>query len=119
MMGLFLGRGAVGALVDTISISLVFGYAFCCIALAVLRSRTQPAASHPVRVPVAVLATGTIGSVVMACAAVAAPLFQAQGIPVTYLIFPGWAAIGTIILFSSAAFDPKYRNAASKDGIEP
>jgi amino acid transporter len=119
MMGLLLGRGAVGALVDTISISLVFGYALCCIALAVLRSRTRSAASHPVRVPVAVLATGTIGSVVMACAAVAAPLFQAQGIPVTYLIFPGWAAIGTIILFCSARFDPRYRIAASKDGIEP
>jgi basic amino acid/polyamine antiporter, APA family len=98
VMGLMLGRGAVGMLVDTISISLVFCYAFCCIALAVLRYRTRRAAPCPVRVPVTVLAIGIIGSVVMACAAVAVPLIQAQGVPVTYLIFPGWAVIGTITL---------------------
>jgi amino acid transporter len=96
--GLMLGRGAVGMLVDTISISLVFCYAFCCIALAVLRYGSKHAVPVPVRVPVAVLAIGIIGSIVMACAALMVPLFQAQGVPMTYFIFPGWAVIGAVIL---------------------
>jgi len=91
--GLSLGRGAVGLLVDTITISLVFGYAICCIALPILRQRDG---SRPgvVTVSLAVMAVGVVGSVVMACAAVVMPPIQAGGFPSAYFIFPAWAFIG-------------------------
>jgi len=91
--GLSLGRGAVGLLVDTITISLVFGYAICCIALPMLRRRDGASAGE-VTVPPAVMMTGVVGSVVMACVAVVMPPIQAGGFPPVYLIFPAWALIG-------------------------
>jgi amino acid transporter len=95
LAGLALGRGAIGALVDTITISLVFGYAVCTVALVILRRR-QPDSPGVVPTPAGVLWIGVIGSVIMACTAVAIPLFTAGGLPTVYLIFPAWAAIGTI-----------------------
>jgi amino acid transporter len=77
--GLSLGRGAVGLLVDTITISLVFGYAICCIALPVLRRREQATPPGTVTVPGIVLAAGVIGSVIMACVAIAMPPILAGG----------------------------------------
>lgn len=97
LVGLTLGRGAVGILVDTITISLVFGYAICCIALLVLRRREQDLRADAVTAPPAVVAVGVIGSVVMACAAVAMPPILAGGFPPVYLIFPGWALIGAVM----------------------
>jgi amino acid transporter len=91
--GLSLGRGAVGLLVDTITISLVFGYAICCIALPLLRRR-DGAAAGAVTVPPIVMVVGVVGSVVMACVAVVMPPIQAGGFPPVYLIFPAWALIG-------------------------
>jgi amino acid transporter len=91
--GLSLGRGAVGLLVDTITISLVFGYAICCIALPMLRRRDGASAGE-VAVPPAVMMVGVVGSVVMACVAVVMPPIQAGGFPPVYLIFPAWALIG-------------------------
>lgn len=98
IVGLTLGRGAVGLLVDTITISLVFGYAVCCIALPVLRRRMPDPGPGTVTAPGAVVAAGVIGSVVMACVAIVQPLFQAGGFPPVYLIFPVWALIGTCTL---------------------
>jgi basic amino acid/polyamine antiporter, APA family len=98
LIGLTLGRGAVGILVDTITISLVFGYAICCIALTVLRRRDRDFRPGAVTVPGAVVAVGVIGSVVMACVAIVMPPFQAGGFPPVYLIFPGWGLIGAIML---------------------
>jgi len=94
--GLCLGRGAVGLLVDTITISLVFGYAICCIALPILRRR-DTAQAVAVTVPPAVLAVGVGGSVVMACVAVIMPPIQAGGFPPVYLIFPVWALMGAFL----------------------
>jgi amino acid transporter len=93
IVGLSLGRGAVGLLVDTITISLVFGYAICCIALPVLRRRDGSIAGE-VTVPPAVMMVGLVGSVVMAGVAVVMPPIQAGGFPPVYLIFPAWALIG-------------------------
>ena len=97
VVGLTLGRGAVGILVDTITISLVFGYAICCIALLVLRRRERASRPGVVMAPRAVVAVGVIGSVVMAGVAVVMPPFQAGGFPPVYLIFPGWGLIGAIM----------------------
>ncbi len=94
--GLTLGRGAVGLLVDTITISLVFGYAVCCIALPILRGRGGSRAGA-VTAPSAVVAVGVVGSVVMACVAVVMPPIQAGGIPPVYLVFPTWALIGACL----------------------
>ncbi len=96
--GLTLGRGAIGILVDTITISLVFGYAICCIALPVLRRRTPSPGPGTVTAPGAVVAAGVMGSVIMAGVAIVQPLFQAGGFPPVYLIFPAWGAIGTVML---------------------
>ena len=98
VIGLTLGRGAVGLLVDTITISLVFGYAICCIALPVLRRREKALLPGTVTVPRAVVAVSVIGSVVMACAAIAMPPILAGGFPPVYLIFPGWGLIGALTL---------------------
>jgi amino acid transporter len=84
-------------LVDTITISLVFGYAICCIALLVLRRRERASRPGVVMAPRAVVAVGVIGSVVMAGVAVVMPPFQAGGFPPVYLIFPGWGLIGAIM----------------------
>lgn len=97
LVGLTLGRGAVGTLVDTITVSLVLGYAVCCIALPVLRRR-QPSAPGVVKTPFAVMAVGVAGAIVMACAAIAAPLLQSGGIAPVYLIFPAWALAGAVTL---------------------
>ena len=97
LVGLTLGRGAVGILVDTITISLVFGYAICCIALLVLRRRERDSRPGAVTAPRAVVAVGVIGSVVMAGVAVVMPPFQAGGFPPVYLIFPVWGLIGAIM----------------------
>ncbi|HUE64990.1 MAG TPA: APC family permease [Rhizomicrobium sp.] len=94
--GLALGRGAVGLLVDTITISLVFGYAVCCIALPIVRRRDGSRAGAVTAPPVAV-AVGVVGSVVMACVAMVMPPIQAGGIPPVYLIFPTWALIGACL----------------------
>jgi amino acid transporter len=101
LVGLTLGRGAVGTLVDTITISLVFGYAICCIALPVLRRRE---ASPPglVKAPFAAVAIGVAGSIVMACVAIVAPLWQAGGIALVYLVFPVWGIVGTMTLMLAA-----------------
>lgn len=92
--GLTLGRGAIGILVDTITISLVLGYAICCIALLVLRR--QAAAPAGTAAPPAVVAVGVAGALVMACMAVIMPPIQAGGFPTVYLIFPAWALIGAV-----------------------
>jgi amino acid transporter len=97
LVGLTLGRGAVGTLVDTITISLVFGYAICCIALPVLRRR-EPSVPGEVKAPFAAVAVGVVGSIVMACVAIVAPLWQAGGIALVYLIFPAWGLVGAMIL---------------------
>jgi amino acid transporter len=97
LVGLTLGRGAVGTLVDTITISLVFGYAICCIALPVLRRR-EPSVPGAVKAPFAAVAVGVVGSIVMACVAIVAPLWQAGGIALVYLIFPAWGLVGAMIL---------------------
>jgi len=94
--GLTLGRGAVGLLVDTITISLVFGYAICCIALPMLRRR-DGSGRGAVMTPNAVVAIGVVGSVVMACVAVVMPPIQAGGFPAVYLVFPAWALIGACL----------------------
>ncbi|HMH65369.1 MAG TPA: APC family permease [Rhizomicrobium sp.] len=96
IVGLTLGRGAVGILVDTITISLVFGYAICCIALPVLRRREGRLRPGTVTAPDAVVAVGVVGSVVMACVAIVMPPFLAGGFPPVYLIFPGWGLIGAV-----------------------
>jgi len=92
--GLGLGRGAVGMLVDAITISLVLGYAVCCIALPILRRREQTVPPGTVTVPPSVLAVGVVGSVIMAFAAIAMPPILAGGFPPVYLIFPAWGLIG-------------------------
>jgi len=102
VLGLSLGRGAVGMLVDTITISLVFGYAICCIALLVLRRR-QPHLAGAVTAPGIVVAVGVVGSVIMACAAVVSPLFQAGGLPTVYLIFPAWGLVGAVVYMAMRA----------------
>ncbi len=96
--GLALGRGAVGLLVDTITISLVFGYAICCIALPVLRRR-DGIKSGTVAAPTSVVAVGVAGSIIMAGIAVVMPPIQAGGFPPVYLIFPAWALIGAGVTF--------------------
>jgi APA family basic amino acid/polyamine antiporter len=95
--GLPLGRGAVGMLVDAITISLVFGYAICCIGLPVLRKRQGMRADVVVAQNV-VVAIGVIGAVVMAVLAVVMPLVAAGGWPPVFWIFPAWTAIGTVVL---------------------
>jgi amino acid transporter len=94
--GLSLGRGAVGLLVDTITISLVFGYAICCIALPILRRREGPRPGI-VTVTPAVMMVGVVGSVVMAAAAVVIPPIQAGALPAVYFIFPAWGLIGACL----------------------
>ncbi len=101
LVGLTLGRGAVGTLVDTITISLVFGYAICCIALPVLRRR-EPSAFGVVKAPFAAVAVGVVGSILMACLAIVAPLWQAGGIALVYLIFPVWGLVGAVTLMMNA-----------------
>ena len=95
--GLTLGRGAVGLLVDTITISLVFGYAICCIGLLVLRRRDRDVRTAAVTAPPAAVVVGVIGSVLMAGVAVVMPPIQAGGFPPVYLIFPAWALIGACV----------------------
>ncbi len=97
--GLPLGRGAVGMLVDAITISLVFGYAICCIGLPVLRKR-QGMRADVVAAPNLVVAVGVIGAVVMAVLAVVMPLVAAGGWPPVFWIFPAWTAIGTVVLLA-------------------
>lgn len=97
--GLPLGRGAVGMLVDAITISLVFGYAICCIGLPVLRKR-QGMRADVVAAPNGVVVIGVAGAVVMAVLAVAMPLVAAGGWPPVFWIFPAWTAIGTIVLLA-------------------
>ena len=110
--GLTLGRGAVGMLVDAITISLVLGYAICCIALLVLRRREQAAQPGIVTVPSTVLIVGVVGSIVMACAAIAMPPILAGGFPPVYLIFPVWGLIGAVA-FAFA------RRTHFTDGVSP
>jgi len=116
--GVTLGRGAVGLLVDTITISLVLGYAICCIALPVLRRREQAVRPGIVTVPRAVLAVGVVGSVIMACAAIAMPPILAGGFPPVYLIFPVWGLIGAAAFAfarrSGLTAEPGSRFAADK-----
>jgi APA family basic amino acid/polyamine antiporter len=97
--GLTLGRGAVGMLVDAITISLVFGYAICCIGLPVLRRR-EAARTDVVTAPNFVVLVGVIGAVVMAIMAVVMPLVAAGGFPPVFWVFPVWAAIGTVVLLA-------------------
>ncbi len=97
LAGLVLGRGAIGLLVDTITISLVFGYAFCCISLVRLRA-VMPAPAGVVRVPPAVLVTGVAGSLFMAGAAILMPPILAGGFPPVYFIFPAWGLVGFFAL---------------------
>jgi APA family basic amino acid/polyamine antiporter len=97
--GLTLGRGAVGMLVDAITISLVFGYAICCIGLPVLRRR-EGARTDVVTAPNSVVLVGVIGAVVMAIMAVVMPLVAAGGFPPVFWVFPVWAAIGTVVLLA-------------------
>lgn len=95
LSGLVLGRGAIGLLVDTITISLVFGYAFCCLALVKLRG-ASPSVHSTVRVSAFVLFVGVTGSLLMAGAAILMPPILAGGFPPVYLVFPAWALIGFI-----------------------
>jgi amino acid transporter len=99
LMGVFLGRGAIGLLVDTITISLVLGYAICCVGLLVLRRRDDPIHPGVVTVGPVVLAVGVIGSIAMAGAALVMPPIQLGGFPLVYLVFPGWALIGALTYF--------------------
>ena len=97
--GLTLGRGAVGMLVDAITISLVFGYAICCIGLPVLRKR-QGDRADVVAAPNLAVVVGVIGAVVMAVLAVVMPLVAAGGFPPVFWIFPAWTAIGTVVVLA-------------------
>ncbi len=99
LTGIFLGRGAIGLLVDTITISLVLGYAICCVGLLSLRRQEASVPPGVVRVGPIVLAVGVVGSIAMAGAALLMPPIQLGGFPLVYLVFPGWALIGAIILF--------------------
>ena len=103
LMGVFLGRGAIGLLVDTITISLVLGYAICCVGLLMLRRRETVAHPGVVSVGSAVLAVGVIGSIAMAGAALVMPPIQLGGFPLVYLVFPGWALIGALTFFGMRA----------------
>lgn len=95
LVGLVLGRGAIGLLVDTITISLVFGYAFCCLALVKLR-KAAPAPEGIVQVTPLVLGVGVAGALVMAGAAILMPPILEGGFPPVYLIFPAWALVGFV-----------------------
>jgi amino acid transporter len=97
--GLALGRGAVGMLVDAITISLVFGYAICCIGLPLLRKR-QGARADVVVAPNLAVVVGVIGAVAMAVLAVVMPLVAAGGFPPVFWIFPAWTAIGTVVVLA-------------------
>ncbi len=103
LTGIFLGRGAIGLLVDTITISLVLGYAICCIGLVVLRRREGRAQSGIVTVGPTVLAVGVVGSLAMAAAAVIMPPIQLGGFPLVYLVFPAWGLIGAMTFFAMRA----------------
>jgi amino acid transporter len=100
LAGVFLGRGAIGLLVDTITISLVLGYAVCCIGLVVLRRREASAQAGVVTVGPAVLWVGVLGAVAMSIAALVMPPIQLGGFPPVYLVFPGWALIGALTYFA-------------------
>jgi amino acid transporter len=103
LTGVFLGRGAIGMLVDTITISLVLGYAICCVGLVMLRRRESVAQPGVVTVGPAVLTVGVIGSIAMAGAALVMPPIQLGGFPLVYLVFPGWALIGALTYFGMRA----------------
>ena len=79
---------------DTITISLVIGYAICCLGLLKLRRQETVAQPGIVRVGPAVLGLGVMGSLAMAGAAIVMPPLQLGGFPPVYLVFPGWALIG-------------------------
>ena len=110
--GIFLGRGAIGLLVDTITISLVLGYAICCVGLLKLRRRETVVQPGVVSVGPAVLTVGVIGSIAMAGAALVMPPIQLGGFPLVYLVFPGWALIGALTFFGMR------RTARHNTGIE-
>lgn len=103
LTGVFLGRGAIGLLVDTITISLVLGYAICCVGLLQLRRREAVAQPGVVTVGPAVLTVGVVGSTAMAGAALVMPPIQFGGFPPVYLVFPAWALIGALIFFGMRA----------------
>ncbi|RYE04311.1 MAG: APC family permease [Sphingomonadales bacterium] len=100
IVGLFLGRGAITALVDTITISLVVGYVICCLAVPVLRKR-EPAAESSYRASNVALVAAIGGSILMAVVAVLSPILRAGTVPPEYLIAPVWLVVGILVFRAS------------------
>lgn len=115
IVGLFLGRGAITALVDTITISLVVGYVICCLAVPVLRKR-EPAGESSYRASNVALAVAIAGSILMAVVAILSPILRAGTVPLEYLIAPIWLVVGIFVFRASRA---RAARESDTSGLEP
>ncbi len=118
IVGLFLGRGAITALVDTITISLVVGYVVCCLAVPVLRAR-EPAGESGYRASKPALVVAIGGSILMAVVAVLSPVLRAGHVPPEYLIAPVWLVVGIFVFRASISRRARQGGAADLEPAAP
>lgn len=99
VVGLLLGRGAIGPVVDMASISLVVCLVLCSVAVPVLR-RQDPTPA-PYRVPGGpwIIGLAIAGSCIMAAVALATPVIRHDGLPLEHLLLGAWAAAGLVLWF--------------------
>lgn len=94
--GLFLGRGAIGSLVDMSAASMTLCYALCCFAVLILRGRLGPATGFQVPGGVLTIAVAILGSCLMMGSALIQPLFKAQGLPLLHCLLFTWLTLGAV-----------------------
>lgn len=92
--GLFLGRGAISALVDMSATSVVLCFLICSIALPILRRRSRLPSPYSVPGGRLTIALAIGGSALMAGAALLTPLLRQHGLPLEYALLAGWAVAG-------------------------
>lgn len=95
--GLFLGKGAIGAIADMCAMVLTLTYVLCCVTVLRLRQRGN-ASSFRVPGGTVTIVLGTIGAAIMAAVAFIGPFFRNPGtIPLEWILLAAWGLIGGLI----------------------
>lgn len=97
VVGLPLGRGAVGMLVDTSATSIVICFVLCCASVFVLRRKQAQVPEFVVPGGNIVIGFAFLAALGMAVSALLTPLLR-SAFPVDYVILGGWAGLGALTL---------------------
>jgi APA family basic amino acid/polyamine antiporter len=94
-LGVFLGRGGIGPIVNMAVIVFALVYLLVCLGVVLLRFR-RPGARRPFTVPLPVAGVAVMGALFVLALAVRDPYARGGGVPLEWVLLLAWLTVGGV-----------------------